>query len=163
MRLALVCTGPTANEFPGGYECTIGVKRAATAFLCDWVAILDSPTLAELCPMILGSPRLLTRAAYRPKFSTIPGIDVESLSGPDKFDHWTATAALVLAGNIGANRIDVYGADWTDAPNFDGSSAGDSDRGPLRWFREIKVWNEIVKRHAGNGIKVTRYGNPKLS
>jgi len=161
MTAALICTGPTAVKFPGGYQLTIGVKRAATGFLCDWVAIIDSPALTEICPRLLGSPKLLTRRDYRPKYSAIPGMDVESLSGPLGFAQWTSVASLSLAAFLGATTIDVYGADWTSEPDYDGYVPTEMNRSVERWEREIATWNAAVAMLRGKGVKVNRYGHPR--
>jgi hypothetical protein len=164
MNVALLCPGPSlANltEAPKA-DVTIGVNRAACRFPCQWWAATDYPLIRDWQHAVLGDPRLLTKRQtwidlrHRLKFSDVLLLD--SLECLVKgWDVKTATASLVLAGTLGATRIDVYGADWTDAPDFDGTTVVGTDRGAQRWDEERATWNAVI---AHLGIPVKRYGHP---
>lgn len=160
MYAAVLCPGPSlARTWPGDrpYDLRIGVNRAAVAFQCDYAAVLDSPLLRAIGRAFRGDPRLLTRGAHRPKYSTRPGPDVESLPCPVRqWDLFTATAALVLAAQLGAELIDVYGADWTpNAPDFDGVNVAER-RTAERFEKEREVWADVVAWLAARNCHVAR-------
>lgn len=146
MRVALLCPGPSLAKLTSLPECdlSICVKRAALRFACDWVVILDSPALREFGAQIIGDPQLLTRSEYRPKYTRRGGLDLEALRCPHRFDQFTACAGLALAGHLGASHIDVYGADWTNEPDFDGHRPAEMFRDQARWDRERQDWEAIV-------------------
>ena len=159
MNCALLSPGPSLarlTKAPAA-DVTIAVKRAALPFGCDWLAILDSPALKEYGG-IAPAAQLLTRREYRPKYTVRPGLACEDLACPVlMFDLYTATAALALAGYLKATRVDVYGADWTDAPDFDGHTPAESNRTPQRWALERGVWANVVGWLAGKGCEVVRH------
>lgn len=160
MRAALLSLGPSLARLyePPPANILIGVKKAAKAFRCDWACVLDSPSLLLLDTAFAGRPRLLTRRAYRPKYTQRDGLDVEAFDGfcPVRHDDYTACAALVLAGYLGATTIDCYGVDWTDAPDFDGETPPEVNRTPTRWARERAQWDGIVTWLHGRGAEVRR-------
>jgi hypothetical protein len=162
MNVALLCPGPslaTLEESPPA-DITIGVNRAACRFPVTWWAATDYPLIRGWGGAILGNPKLFTRRQtwldVRRRINPPTVMFTEALSCPVKgWDVKTATAALVLAGNLGATRIDVYGADWTDAPDFDGVEVVGTDRKPQRWDEERATWHAVI---AHLGIPVTRHG-----
>lgn len=157
MTAAVLATGPSLallDRLPA-CDVSIGIKRAAERFACDWAACLDIPLVGQL--QFAGDPKLLTRAAYRPKYTKLPGANVEDLGGPHRFDLYTVTACLVLAAHLGASDIDVYGCDWAEnAPDFDGYVPDQMNRGPQRWELERTIWQSTVDWLAARGHRVTR-------
>lgn len=165
MRAVVLAPGPSLSlldEMPAD-DVSIAIKRAAFYFpQCQWVAILDTPVLHAIDDQIPAGAKLLTRAEYRPKHTSRAGLDVEALEKwcpVPKIAEFTATAALVLAGFLGAERVDVYGADWTQQPDFDGHVDPETmmARHPDRWKREGKIWGDIVLWLSHRGCEVVRH------
>lgn len=162
MNAHVLCPGPSLSAYrPGAEVVTVGVNRAAVAFSCDYAVMLDSPALKRYDRQLAGEPRLLTRAAYRPRFSKRPGPTVEELAAwcPLDFAQYSATAAIVLAGWMEAEAVSVYGADWTDEADWDGYSDPDRNRGSSRWDRERRLWWDVVEWLDGKGCSVSRVTN----
>lgn len=169
MHVTVLCPGPSlVRSFTGFDGLTIGVNRAAIAYGCDWWAALDSPLILDPACTPAGSPSLFTSRETAARLArnlrhwaygatvaedVFPG---ESL--PGNWTLFTAPAALILAAHLGATRIDVYGADWTDAADFDGVRPT-SDRSPVRWAREIPIWAAVVEWLGVRGTRVETHGH----
>jgi len=145
-------------------DVTIAVNRAALRFSCDWWAALDYPTFARCSAEVQGSPALFTAGAVlaRLKRCGSPwaerfGYTADRLTCSVRdWTAYTATAALVLAEDLGAVNVDVYGADWTDAPDYDGHRTDDYNRGENRWARERGIWDGVCEWMRGRGVSVER-------
>ncbi len=136
-----------------GFDVLIGINRAAASIPCDFWCFGDMETPLTVTP--LGSPRWATNenAARR---LTKRGIAVpadallwESLSSPGLAANWpvfSATAALVLARELGATRIECFGVVDAEPP---------VNEAP-RWAIERRIWNEVVAWLTRQGIPVTR-------
>lgn len=160
MRVALLCCGPSLGRtWPPArnrYDAVIAVNRAALLG-CDYWACLDSPMLRRFDDLVPAKPRLLTRAEYRPRFSSRAGWTVEQLAERcpvPKFADYSATAGLVLAGHIGATAVDVFGADWTPEP----PAPFAENRSAERFAREREIWDAVVKWLGERGVTVERVG-----
>lgn len=145
--LANLATAPSA-------DLLICVNRAACRFPTAWWVAMDFQLFTAHQP--IGDPQLVTRAAYRPKYTTRPGIDAEALSGPKSFDVFSSTTALVLAAHLGATKVNVYGYDATNAPDFDGVTPCESKRTDERWEHEARIWNDVRDWMVSRGIEVNR-------
>ena len=84
----------------------------------------------------------------------------------DEGKPWTtysSTAALMLAGELGATRIDCYGVDMGESGrgstthNWDGSAEPTADRTESRWERERRAWSALADILAGRGVEVVRH------
>jgi hypothetical protein len=123
--------------------------------------MLDSPDLQRWGDALIGRPRMLTRAAYRPKYTVLPGMNVEGLGEfcPLRHDEWTSTSSLVLAGFLHADRVDVFGADFGEGPSleeFDGFRPAEANYSPARWDRERAAWDAVVEWLGKRGTEVWR-------
>lgn len=98
---------------------------------------------------------LRRRGHYRASCHTVTTEELRDGCPVPSFGLYTATAALVLLARLGATRVSVYGADWTDAPDFDGVAAGEN-RTETRWNRERAIWGEVVEWMRGRGCEVER-------
>lgn len=164
MTAALLCPGPSiAHVTPHrvkGYDLRVGVNRAAIAFECDVWAALDYPTIRDWKDAILGAPVLLTRRQTYIDVQVglrLHATLVEDIACPVPLWHLkTATAALGLLKARGVREIDVFGADWTDQPDFDGHLQVGSDRSADRWAQESETWQAMVAWLASHGCAVTR-------
>lgn len=164
MHVTVLCPGPSlVRTFAGFGGLTIGVNRAAIAYGCDWWAALDSPLIID-GEQPSGSPRLFTsRETFdrlvrnRSPWADRMGAVADDLLPPE-WRIFTAPAALALAAYLGATRIDVYGADWTDAADFDGVTPT-SDRSTARWAREIPIWAAVVEWLGVRGTRVETHGH----
>lgn len=167
MKTAILCPGPSlCQTYPGaGYDLVIGINRAATAFGVDvWVAS-DLPLILAEFGNVIGNPPLFTRdetldslirRAYQRPISCCP---FSQLACPvDGWQTFTACAALVLAGRLGARRIHAYGADWNDRADFDGKSPPGRRRDAGRWEQERRIWDQVVE---WVGVPVTRISKGK--
>ena len=110
---------------------------------------------------VVGSPALLTRRQtwidVRKRLALTTIRLVEDIECPVRlWDVKTATAALGLLATTGVSRIDVYGADWTDQPDFDGHIEVGCDRSAERWKQERETWGEMVDWLGSRGTEVNR-------
>lgn len=65
-----------------------------------------------------------------------------------KWGLFSATAGLYLARQLGARTVNVYGADWTDEPDFDGVAMEGNRRNQERWGEERRIWHDLIE-HLG--------------
>jgi hypothetical protein len=169
MNARVLCPGPSLacyapEDFAG---LLIGINRASIAHRTDVWACGDYPAVAEFGPAVLGSPLLLTAAstdaATRCRGFTWPGqiFEFERLqsfiASSDALD-WpflTFSIAIVYAAFRGAKRIDVYGADWEGAEDFDGKLAG-LNRSPARWQAERGLFARLKIEMDRRGITLER-------
>lgn len=157
MRIAVLCPGPSLPrtfKHDQPYDVLIGVNRAVLFTSCDWLASFDASTVKALAT---PGMKVFTRASCLPQDETLEAVAVwypcVKLSDAGMF---TACGALLLAAALGANDIDVYGADWSDAPDFDGRHSEGDWRVAERWRRERVVWDKITRVLASQGIHVDR-------
>lgn len=157
MTAIVLCPGPSlAKVSPPFSALTIGVNRAVLAHSCDWWVYKDWQLWRDYSGECLGDPSICTLREVLERFG-LEGQAIESLICPvDKWSLFTAPVALVLAATIGAKRIDVYGADWTDEPDYDGVIAAGCRRDEDRWKQEREIWTGVVDWLKGGGITVNR-------
>ncbi len=165
MTGALLCPGPSlAHVSPADvrrYDIRVG-NRAATAHECTHWAALDYPLIRDWHARVIGTPVLLTRRQT--------WIDVQRHTGPrsvrlvedlpappvKQWDLRTATAALVMLATMPVTRIDVYGADWTNEPDWDDTAIAE-DRTAARWAQESVVWMDLSQwLYEEHGVSVGR-------
>lgn len=172
MTTAILCPGPSLKNYAASDFCgrVVGVNRAALGFACDWWVCLDLPLLCETAAHVKGCPNLFTArdsyAALSRESSLWAGRfpllaeDLFVFLHPSEskicWTHYTATAALILAAHLGATSIKVYGADWTDAPDFDGIRVEGANRTAERWAREQEIWGKVTGWLVTRGIVVDR-------
>lgn len=172
MNAALACPGPSLlATFPHGrkFDCVAAVNRAVHAVTSDWWVFVDWQVYEQYRPQTC--PRIFTTetAAEHLERHVGPQWAAERVTlTPEAHDYlppdampwatFSAVAGLVLLGWQGATRIDVYGADWTDAPDYDGHSAPSNRRTEDRWRSEIQLWQNAVAWLKGNGCEVIRNG-----
>lgn len=169
MNIAILLSGPSLADLSDApiADVTIGVKRAALRFSCDWIVVLDSPDLRSEWFAKVDAPLLLTRGEYRPKYTTLPGVDCEKLEqtfphhphlGGCRWGTFSSSAALVLAKHLGAKNVDVYGADFGQGKTlaeYDGFESPEKRYTPDRWEFEFGVWNATIEALK---LKVVRHG-----
>lgn len=165
MTTAILLAGPSLARLESApdAELVIGVKRAAIRFPSDWCVVLDSPDLRAPWFADVTAPLLLTRREYRPKYTDRGGTDCEALQAllphkPTKWGCFSSSAALVLAKFLGAESIDVYGADFgmgDTLAEFDGFVSPEQRYTPDRWEFERHVWDATIDALS---LKVVRHG-----
>lgn len=169
---AVLCPGPSLTktwnvEFARGreYDITIAVNNAITVHDADWWCCQDDGPLKAY----RGNPKvgICTARTYATQIrngTLVP--NVESMDGlvvleSGVINHhsvprvagWSMTNAMMLAGRLGAQYIDLYGVDHAGDAYFDGPMHARNPDG--RWAREI-VDLEAVTAHCENaGITVT--------
>ena len=170
-KVAILCPGPSLGSFADrdGYDCRIGVNRAAGAFLCDYWVALDVHTAGMTEPM--GSPVIVNRenihrrmCREHPYVKRLQHLNYTRLSfrTDDKRKiHWgrfSATVALVLAANLSAKQVDCFGIDWRGEEDFDGFTFIKNRRSDRRWQREQQLWRQVCKTLSSKGAVIRRIG-----
>jgi hypothetical protein len=172
MNAAILCPGPSLANWPDAtwqnHNLIIGVNRAVLRYHCNWWAAADWPMVKKHDPGY--RVRLWTNAdtykhlcgltMFRERMELHSFDEANNYLDPIQW-RWTgktATAALILAAHQRATQIDVYGADWTDQPDYDGVTFPGTDRGEHRWKGERDVWESLCGKLAESGITVTRHG-----
>lgn len=164
MKCNLLCPGPSLVHYVPREGLTIGVNRAACAYKCDWWVFLDFAIFRDWRATVIGKPSIYTtrncvyEITRRGLPNSIAEYTVKTLDdNPTPKTGWTllsSCAALVLSKDLGFDEIDVFGADWTDSPDYDGVKTIGMNRGANRWNnKERPWWNNTI---AALGITVTR-------
>lgn len=171
MQAAILSSGPSLTtvydeSMAACFDVRIAVNAAAVLRRCDWWVAVDAAAGNTLYPSLLGRPRLLCYAA-----------DVESLSGGVKElvamteadllrrhrpgSRWAVTysslAALLLAHDLGADRVDVYGHDMAGQGDAVDPLASTKGRHARRWEREARLWRRLVAWVGERGTRVIRH------
>ena len=159
MRIALLCPGPSlARTFPacaGGYDLVLAVNHAVLIARADWWVFADWTLFTQCDPDY--APRVFTttsavRGIERCSLETRFKRHCEPLLFEDRWPEypgelgwtlWSACAGLVLGAHLGATYIDVYGADWTCEPDWDGTQLVGNNRGDIRWRQERVCWARL--------------------
>ena len=170
MHAVILLAGPSLANLDTApvADLTIGVKRAALRFPCDWCVVLDHPDLKSDWFANVTAPLLLTRREYRPAYTMRDGTDCETLYGllphmPTKWACFSSSAALVLAAHLGAETVTAYGADFGESDTlaeFDGYESREKNYTPHRWQFERECWNATA---TALGLQVTRHGLARRS
>lgn len=165
MTAAVLCPGPSlARTFdPDFGGLTLAVNRAALAYSADVWCANDLPLIDAIAGGVKGSPSLwcnkdsLASLQQRPHALAANGRAFAELECPVPAWHlFTASAALVVAAHLGATFIMVYGADWTDAPDFDGGTPPSCRRNADRWKQEQGIWSGVEEWLGSRGVSVFR-------
>jgi hypothetical protein len=139
MHAIILCPGPSlARSAVGRHRGgpVVAVNRAARLG-CDWWAAGDPWPIREEAATVRGIPSLFTTLAAARQLAADDPVALRRVGRGRlvRFDHlyawlpprtcrwpaFTATAALVLCGWLGADRVTVFGADRAaDAPDWDG-------------------------------------------
>jgi hypothetical protein len=167
MRIALLSCGQSLNPYKGDAQFAIGVNRAVERFKCDLWCFGDWQTFGMFRP--LGKPGVTTSAdslfgLYKkfPEAKRLPAVVWSELDGPERrLCNWpcfSATAALVVAANLRATRIDCFGCDMVGRADFDGVVPASVNRDEDRWRRERVIWQQVADWLNGRGIELVRHG-----
>jgi hypothetical protein len=174
MNAAILSPGPSLplTYEPNGHSVVIGVNRAVLAFRCDWWCFTDwqsflhSHHVADVAKLGLffsgtALDELLRRGMggrmqEARTLVAFEDIDPERTRDRLKWGLFSATAALWLACYLGAEQISVYGADWTDEPDYDGVKVKGCNRDAARWDVEQGIWLATCGYLAGRGTTVKR-------
>lgn len=163
MKAVILLAGPSLSrlKFIPTADVSIAVKRAVLKFpQADWAVVLDKPALRSI--RIPDWCKLLSRRHCWPKYIDRPGTAVEDLGCPALIaDPFGSTAALALAGHLGATSVEAYGADFGQGEHegeFDGHQPGERTYTPGRWRLELEHWNAVSDWLKGRGCEVKRNG-----
>lgn len=173
MRVAIVCSGPSAARLPdlSDYDSVIAVNLAAEIVASDYWLFLD-PQAFYLTENPLGDPAIVTgrlvsikikrksewannRKHFDAKFEGRR--DVISLGL--RWRSFSATTALAFAFELGAKQIDVYGADWSGGCDFAGRTRDEYRDDSRRWPQERAIWDSVVAALDARGVRVERIGS----
>ena len=138
---ALLCPGPSLADWKrfDDYNLIVAVNRAVLHVerVDAWVALdWKSITRIDAKPCTLYTCPSSTETLRPARWPRVREFDVR----PTQHRGKTAISALYVAKELGATRIDVFGADWTDQPDFDGVSLVGTERGADRWRDEARAW-----------------------
>jgi len=173
MNAAILCPGPSLAKWPDemlmAYPLRIAVNRGvhrvrATHWVMADLNPFEKDRPAELPPIwtsesIVGYFPPGSATAYETLGERFPFlVNTYSPDGTVDWRSFSATAALVVAAALGAKVIDVYGADWTNEPDFDGKSINLSviERLPERWKTECQIWDAVGADLTARNISVNR-------
>ena len=163
MRIALLSCGPSLPRWEwvnrSDYAVVVGVNRAVARYACDWWSAGDAECFTAVEP--IGLPHLWTHAAtlYRirrehPERSTRHHAATYHRCERQQWSIYSATAALMIAREIKATRIDCFGVDMAGTQDWDGSHHGCRDE--TRWARERAAWCLAESILSAEGITVAR-------
>ena len=167
MLAHLLCPGPSLSVYrqPEPRPLTIAVNRAALAYECDWWAAVDYPMVKHNRRHVLGAPALCSARQQFEKFREQHGCCIEDglwpkwrMPGinPTAYSLYSFSAAMVLALQLGATRLEVFGADWRGTADYDGAQAGEN-RSDQRWENESRFFAEMSRFLGANGCEVIRH------
>src|SRR4051812_33763909 len=125
MHAIVLSPGPSLAKYePKPADLTLGVNRAATAFVCDVWVCGDTPLVMQVASQVQGSPLLVS---YGVSLDTLRdhkfvwrGETFSWSQLAESYIHtsvvnwpWCSfTSAIVYAAYRGATTIDIYGCDW---------------------------------------------------
>jgi hypothetical protein len=170
MNVAICCPGPSLNAATPAdlevFDAVLAVNRAALVVEATIWCALDYPMIRDHRATVLGNPLLMTHSTtwedIRRKVPRFPAVvmleDVEAWYG-QKYQRRTTPAAMLLAGYLGASRIELFGDDKTPAPDFDGFQTAETGmaRLPSRWESEQKDCDAITAFLKRGGCEVHRH------
>lgn len=146
-------------------DVVIGVNRASVAHAVDVWACLDFSLLKEETRNVLGKPKLWTGAETWRTAEAWCGLELATTSDAMRvffpvntraaWTLYTTTTALVFAAWVGAERIDVYGADMEGTKGFDAKDRG-GNRSSMRWASERVIFAEVMEMLKARGVTVVR-------
>jgi hypothetical protein len=173
MNAAILCPGPSLAKWPDSmlmaYPLRIAVNRAVHRAPCtQWVMADLNPFTQDppATPLPIWTSESIV-GFYPPGLATAYEtlgqrhpflVNTYSPDGVVDWRSFSSTAALIVAAHLGAEVIDVYGADWTNEPDFDGKSInqGPHERAPERWKAERQIWDAVGGYLTSLGISVNR-------
>ena len=134
MNISILSAGPSLRQTfnpDQRYDLRIGVNGAASVFCCDWWCAGDGQTFAETTPV--GFPVLFTMtkddghlrragvAGRLLKHRVVEWGPILTRSGaPSCAQNWSVTMAVVLAVDLGARHIDLFGHDMKGTVDCNG-------------------------------------------
>ncbi len=157
--------GPSlASYHPGDADLTIAVNRAGLIpHRFDVWAALDYPLVRDNAAKVKGCPLWLTRRQTWKDIGTrcqFPAAFVEDIrlmsADAPKWDIKTMTCAMAYAFTQGAERIELYGCDWSGTADYDGTEAGE-DRSDKRWLTEAAQVGALMLWMHDRGVEVERF------
>lgn len=177
LRVAVLCPGPSLAKLKpealAPYAQIIGVNAAVEGFRCDWWCFGDYSTFDKFAPlpapyspanaapcMFVGSNvgDNIDRQPYGPAFRQGVAMEWQRVHERPSSEQWatySATAALVLASELGATHVDVYGADMRGIGDFQGRQCL-LNRNFARWELERKIFSDVTDWLKSGGVTVRR-------
>ena len=178
---AVLCPGPSLAQVTPAtlapYPCLLGVNRGVEVHPCHWWSALDGHTYTFTRPV--NRPVLVcSRGTYlglrrpRPELADWPWLDcrwIDAAGGLHAVP-WrktSMTTAIVLAAELGAARVDVYGCDWDGEADWDGRMDERYNRGEDRtdaggrviegrWTMERRLFADVRAALAARGVQLER-------
>jgi hypothetical protein len=162
VRVILLSPGPSLEKWDGNAtgDIVIAVNRAIVRHpSADFWSCGDLLTVQRHVRQLPAPPILWTHTDEARRLRReFPGMPHRTYLR-DEAKPWTtfsATAALMLAGELGAERVDCFGCDMSGELNWDNSAEPTANRTESRWQRERVAWDALVGILAERGVSVTR-------
>jgi len=173
-RVAIVSAGPSLAARPAlplrDYDAVIGVNYSAGIYSCSHWAATDAPVIQETAPLRRPDVLFTRRDQWDRACRCAPHVCErygrivrfhEEIEFPmfiaRKWRLYTVCAAAVLAWDIGAHAVDVFGHDMAGCGDCRGDAAEDRGmRTDRRWNQERAIWALLTDRLAQDGIPLRR-------
>ncbi len=177
MRFAILSAGPSLRQTfdpSAPFEERIAVNSAAAVHPCGWWCCGDAQTFDRVAPPAdWPVPVLFTvtesDSHFRRRQVTSDRFDRHRLvlwgpvgrrvGAPNESLTWSITAAIVLAVDLGAREIDVYGHDteWQDPQAHTDVLGHQLGRRVEIRDRMIADWHTTTRWAAGLGVRVREH------
>lgn len=162
-RFQVLSCGPSlarAQIAPRFDGVRIGVNNAATRHVCDWWVYGDLESFGlwsadvKHRPQTFCAGEVLDRMARRSIHRPCPVMRWEDVDCgcPAQWRVFSITAALVLAWRLGAQHVEVIGADMHGPDDFTGRTH--AARGEQRWQAERALFASVTDWLFGQGVIV---------
>ena len=170
---SILCPGPSLAQWAprpsdDEHQITIAVNRAILAGPADWLVALDAHTIGMM-DEIPRVGRLLTGMAawgeietcfpaFAARVEHVPKVWLRTgwLPRANTFLGHSFLVAIILAAQLGADRIECWGADFGGVEDFDGYTSPRQKRDAGRWRRERELYEELVTLLDARGCCVSR-------
>jgi hypothetical protein len=166
MRAALLSCGPSLSAFTtrDAFDVVIAVNKAVTlpGAGVTWWSVGDVLTVGRLYPTLPYAPLIWTHTeTMRQVIGRFGWVDGKTYHRDEINARWSmfsATAGLMLAKELGAERVECFGCDMTGEQNWDGTEEPTANRTEQRWERERVIWEKTRNLVEEFGVEVVRHG-----
>jgi hypothetical protein len=164
MTAALLSCGPSLALYPGrdAFDVVIAVNRAVLVGGYTWWSVGDILTVGRLYPSLPYAPLIWTHTeTMRQVIGRFGWVDGKTYHRDEINARWSmfsATAGLMLAKKLGAERVECYGCDMAGEQNWDGTAEPTANRTEQRWERERVIWEKTRNLVEEFGVEVIRHG-----
>lgn len=162
MKAALLSCGPSLALYPGrdAFDTVIAVNKAVLVGGYCWWSVGDILTVGRLYPSLPYAPLIWTHTETMRqivgRFGWVDGKTYHRDEVNARWSMFSATAGLMLAKVLGAERVECYGCDMAGVLNYDGTDEPTANRTEQRWERERVIWEKTRNLVEEAGCEVVR-------